>query len=677
MNERDKRRLLDKVDLLPERPGVYLFKDAGGQVIYVGKAASLRDRVRSYFRGDRHLSGKALRLAAGIADLEHIVTDTEVEALILECNLIKKHRPRFNIRLRDDKNYPYLRVTVNEPWPRVVIARSMKDDGARYFGPFTRSQAVHETLRVLRRVFPHRTCSDARFRQHRDRPCLHHFIKRCPGPCAGLTTPEAYRETIGQLVAFLGGRRDGLLDDLRRRMEEASERLEFERAAELRDKLLALERVVEKQKIVSDRLADQDVVALARGATGEGAAGALADPAASDPAGADEPEPACVQVFFVRDGKLVGREPFLLTDTAGSGDGEVLAAFLKQYYAGAGFIPPEILLAAEPEDAPAISAWLSQLRGGRVALRVPQRGEKRRLLEMVRQNAVLFLEEERLRRRRQAEASQGTLAELQTALGLPAPPRRIECYDISSIQGRQTVASMVVFQDGRPAKKDYRKFRVWTVEGADDFASMREVLARRFLRAAREGAGPGVEHGASAAAAGDGAAGGATAGAAAGDGAAEGGDESFSRLPDLVIIDGGRGQLSAARRAMATLGFGDIPTFGLAKENEWLFAEGRPDPIILPRDSQALYLLQRVRDEAHRFALGYHRKLRSSQSVRSLLEEIPGIGPKRRKALLTRFRSLGALAGASVEELAAVPGMTRAAAEEVFEHLSRIGKGDS
>lgn len=618
--ERDRcERLQEKVDRLPERPGVYIFRDAAAEVIYVGKAVSLRDRVRSYFRGGRHLTGKVLRLAAEIRDVEHIVTDTETEALILECNLIKRYRPRFNIRLRDDKSYPYLRVTTGETWPRVMIVRSMKNDGARYFGPYTQAGALQETLRVLRRVFPYRTCSDARFRQHRDRPCLHYFIKRCPGPCAGLVTPEAYAAEIGRLIAFLEGRQEGLLDGLRRRMEEAAERLEFERAAELRDRLRALEAVVEKQKIVSDRLGDQDVIAVAR-------SGGNSPPEA-------EQETACAQVFFVREGKVVGREAVVLAETEGSSDAEVLAAFLKQYYAAAGFIPPEILLSGEPDDAPAIAAWLEQLRGGRVSLLVPRRGEKRRLLEMVRKNAALFMEEERLRRRREEEGPAAALNELREALGLPAVPRRIECYDISNIQGRQTVASMVVFVDGRPSKKDYRQFKVRTVSGPDDFASMREVLSRRFLRVQAEG------------------------------------DRSFAERPDLVIIDGGRGQLGAARQAMAALGFSDIPAFGLAKENEWLFAEDRREPIILPRESPALLLVQRIRDEAHRFAVGYHRRLRSKHSLRSVLDEVPGIGPKRRQALLTRFRSLDNIRRATVEELAAVPGMTRAAAREVFEHL--------
>lgn len=621
--------LLDKVELLPERPGVYLFKDAAGEVLYVGKATSLRDRVRSYFRGPKHLAGKTIAMVQQAADLDHIITDSEVEALILECNLIKQHRPRFNVRLRDDKNYPYLRVTMREPWSRVMIARGMKDDGARYFGPFPQASAVHETLRTLRRVFPYRNCSDARFRQHRDRPCLHYFIGRCLGPCAGLTTTEAYNGMMGQLVQFLEGRQDELLEGIRRQMEEAAENLRFERAAELRDRLRALERVVEKQKIVSDRFTDQDVIGLARPAAGEAGHGA---------------GDACVQVFFMREGKLVGRESFLLVAPPETPDGEVLAAFVKQYYTAAAFVPGQVLLPAPPEDADAIASWLAERRGGRVRLLVPRRGDRKRLVEMVQKNASLFLEEERQRRLRQAARGEGALEDLREALGLPAPPQRIECFDISNIQGRQAVGSMVVFLGGRPAKDAYRRFRVRTVPGPDDFAMMREVLSRRFRHAqepreSREGDGRG-----------------------------------FAELPDLLIIDGGRGQLSAAQEVLEALGLGGIPTYGLAKENEWLFGPDAPEPIVLDRDSQALYLLQRLRDEAHRFAIGYHRQIRSKESLRSLLDDVPGIGPRRRKALMSRFRTLEAIRQATVEELAAVPGMTRTAAEEVAAHLQDAGK---
>lgn len=614
------RQVREKVNLLPERPGVYLFKDAAGELIYVGKAASLRGRVRSYFRGGRHLAARTLNLVQQVADLDHIVTDNEVEALILECNLIKKHRPRFNVKLRDDKSYPYLRIGAGEPWPRVAIARSLKHDGARYFGPFTQSAALQETLRTLRRAFPYRTCSDARFRQHRDRPCLHYYIHRCLAPCAGLSSPEDYGEMIHQLTLFLEGRQGELLNRLRGEMEEAAERLDFERAAALRDKLRALERAVEKQRVVSGRLADQDAIALARPEGGSGPG-----------------DDASVQVFFVREGKVVGREAFLVTAVAGAGDGEVLGAFVKQYYADAAFIPREILIETPVDDGPAIEAWLSGRRGGRVSLTVPRRGEKRRLVELVKKNAALFLDEERLRRQGQEEPEEA-LRELAAVLGLAGAPGRIECYDISNIQGRQAVGSMAVFENGRPARNRYRRFRIRTVPGPDDYAMMREVLERRF----RRGLG----------------------------GGGTGSGEGFGRLPDLVLIDGGRGQVGAARTVLEGLGLGRLPVFGLAKENEWLFAPDRPEPVVLDRHSPALRLLQRLRDEAHREAVGYHRKLHNRFSLRSLLEDVPGIGPKRRKALLNRFKSLDAIRGATVDEVAAVPGMTRALAEEVLAYLS-------
>lgn len=613
------RQVQGKLTLLPERPGVYIFKDAAGDVIYVGKATSLRDRVRSYFHGTNRLAARTRNLMQQVDDLDHIVTDTEVEALVLECNLIKRHRPRFNVRLRDDKNYPYLRVGLGDPWPRVSVARNLKQDGARYFGPFTRSAALQETLRTLRRAFPYRTCSDARFRQHRDRPCLHYYIHRCPGPCAGFTSQGEYGEMMRQLALFLEGRQGELVGRLRTEMEQAAEHLEFERAAALRDKLRALEQVAVKQKVVSDRLADLDVIALAR-------------PEDRDP-GAE----ASVQVFFVREGKVVGREAFLVAEAGGATDGEILGAFVKQYYAGASFIPREILVEAPVDDAPAIEAWLRGRRGGRVSLAVPRRGEKRRLVELVKKNASLFLEEEMLRRQGREEPAEA-LASLAAALGLSGPPGRIECYDISNIHGRQAVGSMVVSEGGRLARKQYRRFRVRTVPGPDDYAMIREVLERRFRRGLS--------------------------------GDADAGGGSFGRLPDLVLIDGGKGQVGAARAVLARLGLGHLPVFGLAKENEWLFAPERPEPIVLDRRSPVLRLLQRLRDEAHRFAIGYHRNLRNRVSLRSLLEDVPGIGPKRRKALLTNFKSLDAMRRATVDEVAAVPGMTRTLAEEVLAYIS-------
>lgn len=618
----DRGRLIQKLDLLPESPGVYMFKNAAGQIIYVGKAGSLRVRVRSYFRGGRHLTERLLRLVREVADIDHIVTGNEIEALILECNLIKRYRPRFNIRLRDDKNYPFLRVDTSEPWPRVTVVRRMRNDGARYFGPFTRAGAMYETLRALRRAFPYRTCGEARFRRHRERPCLHYHIQRCLGPCAALCSPEAYTEMVRQMILTLEGRQGELRSRLRRDMEEAADKLEFERAAAIRDRLNALRQVSEKQAVVSDRLADHDVIALAR-----------------DPGEGDE-ETACAQIFFVREGKVVGREVFFLAETADAGDGEVLAAFLKQFYGEAGFIPAEILLGTAVDERESIESWLGERRGSRVRFTVPRRGEKRRLVGMVSSNAAQVLEEERGRRADDAERAGKALEEVRAALSLPFPPRRIECYDISNTQGRQAVGSMVVFTDGRPAKGEYRRFRVRSVEGPDDYRMLREVLARRFRRTGGVPDGPDPDAG-----------------------------SGFDQPPDLILIDGGRGQLQVALEVLEEAGLAHIPAFGLAKENEWLYAAGRPEPIILPRRSAALRLLQHLRDEAHRFAIGYHRKLRSRAGLASLLEEVPGIGPRRRKAITKHFGSLKAVGEASVDELAAVPGLNRALAEEVRSRL--------
>jgi excinuclease ABC subunit C len=610
----------EKLALLPDRPGVYLFRDAAGHILYVGKAVSLKSRVRSYFQAGRGLEGKVQAMVAQVADLEHIVTDSEVEALILESDLIKQHRPKYNIRLRDDKQYPFLRVGVGEPWPRLELVRRTRSDGARYFGPFPHSSAVWETMHTLRRVFPYRSCSDRRLA--RGEACLYHHIHRCLAPCIGACTPQAYGAMIGELAQFLEGRGEAVLHRLEARMHEAAEAERFEEAADVRDRLLALRSVLEKQKIASLEAADRDVVALAR---------AKAD--------------AAVQVFFVRQGRIAGRDGFMLAGADGLGDGEVLGAFLKQYYGGGAAVPREVLLAAEPEDAAAITAWLGQRRGGPVRLRVPRRGDKRRLVELVASNAAEVLQGEQWRRERSRAAAEAALAELQEALDLPARPERIECFDISHIQGCQQVGAMAVFEGGVPCRADYRRFRIRTVDGSDDFRCLQEVLSRRFRRGLAE-----------------------RREAASADGEVAG----FARLPDLIVIDGGRGQLSHGREVLRELGLERIPTFGLAKENEWLFAEGSAEPVVLPRTSPALHLLQRLRDETHRFAVTYHRQLRGKASVASLLEEVPGIGPARRKALLKQFGSLEALRGATVDDLAAVPGMSRPAAEELASHLGRL-----
>jgi len=591
--------------------------DEAGEIIYVGKASSLKNRVRSYFRPNPGDSPKVEAMVSRIADLEWIITDTEVEALILELNLIKKHRPKYNIRLVDDKHYPYLKLTVNEKYPRIVITRSMKKDGARYFGPYTRSGAMNETLRLLRKIFPLRTCSNETMARQ-TRPCLNAHIKRCLAPCTNQVNPEVYLDMVRDIILFLEGKQEDLIKTLEVKMNQAAENMEFERAAELRDQINAVRQVMVKQKIISADMSNQDVIAMARG-QGE----------------------SCVQIFFIREGKLLGRDHFFLQGTDEMSRSEIITAFVEQYYSKASEIPQEILLQEEVIGKELLERWLTDSKGKRVYLRTPQRGEKLKLVEMVAKNALMTLEEEELTRQKKQMMTKEAVLELQRELALKKPPFRIECYDISNIQGTNSVGSMVVFENGEPKTSDYRRFQIKTVEGPNDFASLQEVLARRFKRAKAE--------------------------------AEEGSQGSkFAKLPDLIIIDGGKGQLSSAREVMHQLGVDDIPTFALAEEEELLFTEGKSEPIVLPKNSPSLYLVQRVRDEAHRFAVSYHRRLREKRAYKSILDEVPGIGPKRKKALLKAFGSLKGIREASLEELAQVEGMTRPAAETLLEYLGVV-----
>ncbi len=607
----------EKLKLLPDKPGVYLMHDEAGEIIYVGKASSLKNRVRSYFRPNPGDSPKVEAMVSRIADLEWIITDTEVEALILELNLIKKHRPKYNIRLVDDKHYPYLKLTVNEKYPRIVITRSMKKDGARYFGPYTRSGAMNETLRLLRKIFPLRTCSNETMARQ-TRPCLNAHIKRCLAPCTNQVNPEVYLDMVRDIILFLEGKQEDLIKTLEVKMNQAAENMEFERAAELRDQINAVRQVMVKQKIISADMSNQDVIAMARG-QGE----------------------SCVQIFFIREGKLLGRDHFFLQGTDEMSRSEIITAFVEQYYSKASEIPQEILLQEKVIGKELLERWLTDSKGKRVYLRTPQRGEKLKLVEMVAKNALMTLEEEELTRQKKQMMTKEAVLELQRELALKKPPFRIECYDISNIQGTNSVGSMVVFENGEPKTSDYRRFQIKTVEGPNDFASLQEVLARRFKRAKAE--------------------------------AEEGSQGSkFAKLPDLIIIDGGKGQLSSAREVMHQLGVDDIPTFALAEEEELLFTEGKSEPIVLPKNSPSLYLVQRVRDEAHRFAVSYHRRLREKRAYKSILDEVPGIGPKRKKALLKAFGSLKGIREASLEELIQVEGMTRPAAETLLEYLGVV-----
>ena len=611
----DQTTLKERLDSLPTRPGVYLMKDVAQKVVYVGKAINLRNRVRSYFHATGGHTRKVRRLVEHIDDFEFIVTDSELEALILECNLIKKHRPRFNVRLKDDKRYPYIKITVQEDYPRIYTVRRMQSDGARYFGPYTSSKAVHQTMELLRKLFPYLTCKREITGQDK-RPCLYYHIGRCAGPCIGAVSKEEYRALINQVILFLEGRQERIIATLRQEMEAAAQEWNYERAAALRDQIEALETVIEKQKVVFAAGNDQDVIAFAR----------------------DDGQ-ACVQTFFIRGGKLIGREYFVLTGTYEEESSEIMTSFVKQFYDQAAYVPPRILLQHNVDEAMVIEGWLRQKRGTKVSIHVPRRGKGRELVRMVAENAMETLAQLRAEWAAEQARQVTALDELLEYLDLEQAPTRIECYDISNIQGTSATGSMVVFVKGVPRKSDYRRFRIKGVEGADDYAMLQEVLRRRFKRVAKE------RH------------------------RTEDAQEAWGILPDLLVVDGGKGQLNAAREVMTELGVDHIPTIGLAKQREEVFVPGRSKPILLPRDSEGLYLLQRVRDEAHRFAITYHRNLRERKGLTSKLDAIPGIGAKRRQALMRHFGSLDAIRDASVEELAAVGGMNVKVAEHIKEHL--------
>ena len=589
----------EKLKLLPDSPGVYIMKDDHGKIIYVGKAIVLKNRVRQYFQSSRNHTPKVRAMVSHIADFETIMTANEVESLILEANLIKKHRPRYNIRLKDDKSYPYVKVTVQEELPRVFITRRVLRDGARYFGPYTNVTALRDSLKLLRRLFPLRTC-----RTMPERPCLEYHIKRCLAPCIGKVEAEDYRAMIRAVLLFLEGRTDDVERELEQRMNAAAEAYHFETAARLRDQLSAVRTAAERQNIVTGA-GDQDAVGMARSAAG-----------------------VCVQIFFIRGGKMIGREHFLLRGSEEESDADILRAFLEQYYNQATFVPREVLLpcAIDAAAQATIEAWLAARKGGgKVALLTPQRGTKHDIVQMATGNAAKFLADEETRRSLLDEQTLGAVEELGRYLGLKHPPRRMECFDISHNQGQETVASMVVFEDGAPKKSDYRRFKIRSTEGKpDDFLSMREVTTRRYVGLPEE------------------------------------------ELPDLIIIDGGKGQLSSALEIIRhAAGHKDVPVVGLAKQFELVFTEGNSEPVELPRRSQALYLIQRIRDEAHRFAITFHRKLRGKRNLVSVLDHIVGIGPKRRQSLRIHFGSLEKIKEASVEELAAAPGMNRTSAEAV------------
>jgi excinuclease ABC subunit C len=599
---------------LPDKPGVYLMKDARGDVIYVGKAQSLRNRVRSYWQ-KQALGGEIHRIRSVIdrvADVEVTQTDSVSEALLLEANLIKRYRPRFNVRLKDDKSYPYIKITLADDFPRIERTRKLVNDGSRYFGPYASASSVDESMNLVRRLFPFRTCTidikdGVRALQ---RPCLLYHIKRCQGPCITAIGADAYRADIAQVELFLEGRQETLVKALDVEMTAAAERTEYERAAALRDKIRAIERTMESQKMAAFARTELDLLGLAR-----------------------QDNQAAIQLFVIRDGKMIGRDVFLLDAAREATDDEVLSSFLEQYYSRAGSVPREVYLPTTIGEAAVLETFLADRRGGPVHLRIPQRGEKRELMVLATRNAGETLAREQARWLADQGKTLAALEELAEALGLPGPPLRIECYDISNFQGSESVGSMVVFEDGKPRSGEYRRFRIKTVTGANDFASHQEVLRRRF-RSVRAG---------------------------------EEGVEEARRwaMPDLVIVDGGKGQVSAAKEVLDELGLHDMPLAGLAKEREELFLPDRSEPVVLPATSPALYLVQRLRDEAHRFAITYHRDLRARRSVRSAFDDLPGVGPKRKRELLKVFGSIKRVRDAQVEQIAAVPGIGPALAARI------------
>ena len=592
---------------LPSRPGVYLFKDNEGKVIYVGKAASLYHRVRSYFSPGTNLSPKLQRLVARISDFETIVTDSEQEALILECNLIKKYRPRYNVSLKDDKTFPYLKIDLDNDWPGVRITRRFHKDKGRYFGPFASAGSVRKTLRLIRKIFPFRSCNKV-ITGTDSKPCLEYHIHRCLGPCIGAVSKEDYDEVIRQVILFLEGKQELVLRELKHKMKNASQQLQFEKAALLRDQIQAIERVIEGQRIAITVKGEQDVIALAQ-----------------------TKDLAYVEIFFIRNSKLIGRDYLLVDGIRDEEPGQIMGSFLKQYYASASPIPPVILLQYPVDEPAVITKWLQYQRGAPVKLRVPRQGAKKQLLDIVAKNARQGLKLYQVKQSAIAEPTT-VLEELKDRLCLPKIPIRIEGYDISNIRGSLAVGSMVVFDKGIPRPANYRRFKIKTVSGIDDYAMIQEVLRRRFRRFT----------------------------------AAE---DRWSIVPDLVLIDGGKGHLNAALEVMRRLELDSIPTASLAKEREEVFIPGKSEPVDIPQTSAALHLLQRVRDEAHRFALGYHQRLRHKKGIASALDSIPGIGPKRKKALIKRLGSVHGIKEASIDELAAVEGITRKLAEKVKEYL--------
>lgn len=604
----------------PTKPGVYIMKDAKARVLYVGKATNLRSRLRSYFTNSSEVSLKIRELMPRVSDFEYIVTDSESEALLLENTLIKRHQPRFNIHLKDDKTYPYLRIDVGEDWPRLEITRRANDDGARYFGPFASASSMRKMMALLKRLFPYRSCTKE-ITGNDARPCLEYYINRCVAPCVGKVDRGHYHQIINQVILFLEGNHDKVLKALRSDMEVASEELNYERAGSIRDQIRAIQRVNQEQKVVSTTRGDQDIIALAQ-----------------------VEDEAWVEIFFVRKGKLTGRDHFIMRGARDEDPPTVLGAFVKQFYISTSFIPPKILVQFELPEMEALKPLVEQRRGKRVVIHTPARGESRKLVALVARNAQEGLEQRHTRWLADQDKVSTALGELQECLSLERPPRRIETYDISNIQGTNAVGSMVVFEDGRPKPSSYRKFKIKAVTGIDDYSMIREVLSRRFhkLTGATKNGHPHFKEGLKKTSGGE-----------------------WTTIPDLVLIDGGKGHLSAALETLLHLGLASVPLASVAKREEQIFSPDMVDPVALPRNSQGLYLIQRMRDEAHRFAINYHRDVRSKRSVGSAIDDISGIGPKRKRSLIRQFGSAQAIREAPIEAITAVDGITQKLAERI------------
>lgn len=597
--------LLEKVSHLPTTPGVYLWHDKYNRIIYVGKAINLRNRVRSYVRQDANRAPKVTAMMRRAVDVEIIQTKTEMEALILENTLIKEHHPKYNIMLRDDKTYPYIKVSVQEDFPRVYMTRRMERDGAKYFGPFTDVTAVHQVLKLLRLYYPLRTCRSMKV----DRPCLQYHMHYCEAPCVGLVKAEKYRTYIDEVVQLFEGKHTPLLDTIQKKMEDAAEQLEFEQAARYRDQLTSIGKIQEKQRMVTQR-GDLDVLGIAM-----------------------EGNLACVQLLFIRGGRLLGRENYFV-NTEGDEAEIIMTEFIKQYYGSTTFIPKELLLPMESSEQQLFTEWFTDMKGQNVDVSVPQRGYKKDMINMARENAQTFLNERRRQWQHEIDKTGGAVKRLAEVLDLPRLPERMECFDISHTQGAETVASMVVFEGGKPAKKEYRRFKLKTTQGKpDDFKSMAEIMERRY------------------------------------------GNETDWPMPDLIVIDGGKGQLNAALPLIRQVGVVDVPVISLAKRIEEVFVEGKSDSIILSHHTPELQLLQQIRDEAHRFAITYHRKLRGKRNLESILDHIEGIGPKRRQALWKEFGTLEKMKEASVEELEQVESMNRKSAQTLY-NFFRMSKAE-